>query len=254
MKIKLFYFLGFLFLVSCGPSRNLAYFSDLEQQAAFSDTLQREAKIQPDDLLGITISSLNPESNALFNRGVLTPTGTNLNPAASTPNEGYLVDENGFIDFPIIGKLKLGGLTKAEAKNKIIFELKDYLKDPIVNVRFLNFKVTVIGEVNKPSTFTIPNDKINILEALGLAGDMTAFGRRENVLIIREKDGVRNTVRVNLNSKDLLSSPYFNLQQNDIVYVEPDKAKAIQATVNPRNTTIIAATMSAIAIILSRIL
>src|SRR5688572_19522087 len=109
-------------------------------------------------------------------------------------------------------------------------EIKAHVKNPIVNIRFLNFKVTVIGEVNAPATFTVDTEKINVLEALGLAGDMTAFGKRDNVLIIREKEGVRSTARINLNNKDVLNSPFFYLQQNDIVYVEPENKSKVAET------------------------
>src|SRR5690606_2725158 len=126
------------------------------------------------------------------------------------------------------------------------FRLKEYVKDPIVNIRFLNFKVTVIGEVNNPATFTVATEKINVLEALGLAGDMTPYGKRENVLIIREKNGVRSATRFNLNEKDILSSPMYYLQQNDVVYVEPDKIKAVIASTNQRAFTIIGITTSVV--------
>src|SRR5690606_36116850 len=147
----------------------------------------------------------------------------------------YLVDENGYVDFPLIGSTKLSGLTKIEAKNLLIEKLNEHVKQPIVGIRFLNFKVTVLGEVNNPSSFIIPNDNVNILEALGLAGDLTVFGKRENVLLIREKENVRTTVRLNLNDKEILNSPYFWLQQNDIIYIEPDKARVAQADIKRSN-------------------
>src|SRR5690606_37286749 len=180
--------------------------------------------------LSITVTSLNAESNMLFNAGVLMPTGDTKNTVVSTPiNESYLVDKDGFINYPVIGKINLKGLTKQEAINKMSGLLTEYVQNPIINIRILNFKVTVLGEVQKPSSFIIPTEKVTSLEALGLAGDMTAYGRRENVLIIREKDGTRSTTRLNLNDKNVLSSPYFYLQQNDVIYVEPYKTKAIQS-------------------------
>jgi polysaccharide export outer membrane protein len=170
----------------------------------------------------------------LFNNVILPPTNSTSGIIASKVNEGYLVDKGGAINFPVIGKVTLAGLTKEEATEKMINEIKTHVKNPIVNIRFLNFKVTVIGEVNTPSTFEINSEKINVLEALGLAGDMTQFGNRDNVLIIREKDGVRTTARINLNNKEVLNSPYFYLQQNDIIYVEPaNKTKVAQT--NPGN-------------------
>jgi polysaccharide export outer membrane protein len=212
-----------LILLSSCYKRNLVYFSDLPASTPFNTPIKNynAPKIQPDDILSITVSSLNPESNVLFNN-VLLPTQGNTNVIADKIDEGYLVDKNGFINFPVIGKISLTGLTKEEATERMTSLIKEHVKNPIVNIRFLNFKVTVIGEVQEPATFTVATEKINILEALGLAGDMTAYARRENVLIIREKDGVRSTARINLNNKEVLSSPYFYLQQNDIIYVEPD--------------------------------
>jgi polysaccharide export outer membrane protein len=217
----------------------LVYFSDLPTTTDYNTPIKNYVapKIQPDDILSITVSSLNPESNVLFNNILLPNASGNTNVIADKLNEGYLVDKDGFINFPVIGKVTLVGLTKEQATEKMTGLIKEHVKNPIVNIRFLNFKVTVIGEVDKPATFTVATEKINVLEALGLAGDMTAYARRENVLIIREKDGVRSTARINLNNKDVLTSPYFYLQQNDIVYVEPDN-KVKTADTAPGNRLI----------------
>lgn len=226
-----------LVVFSSCSKRNLVYFSDLPENTDFKTPIKNYSapKIQADDILSITVSSLNPESNVLFNN-ILLPTASyaNAQVIASKIDEGYLVDKNGSINFPVIGKINLAGLTKEEATEKMTGLIKEHVKNPIVNLRYLNFKVTVIGEVAKPASFTVPTEKVNVLEALGLAGDMTEFGRRENVLIIREKDGVRSTARINLNNKDVLSSPYFYLQQNDVVYVEPNN-KVKNATNAPGN-------------------
>lgn len=222
--------------ISACSNRNLVYFSDLSTSAKNETPIQNyvQPKIQPDDLLSITVSSLNPESNVLFNNVILPPTNSTSGIIASRVNEGYLVDKSGAINFPVIGKVTLAGLSKEQAIEKMTNEIKTHVKNPIVNIRFLNFKITVIGEVNAPATFTIDTEKINVLEALGLAGDMTAFGKRDNVLIIREKEGVRSTARINLNNKEVLNSPFFYLQQNDIVYVEPEN-KAKVAETRPGN-------------------
>ena len=239
-------------LFSCSK-RNLVYFSDIDPFSDFTVTVgqSNEPRIQVDDLLSITVTSLNPESNMLFNVGVLMPSGDRANTVVSNPvNENYLVDKNGNINYPVIGLIKLEGLTKQEAVNKMSQLLNEYVKDPIINIRFMNFKVTVIGEVTNPNSFIIPTEKITVLEALGLAGDMTAYGKRENVLVIREKEGVRTATRINFNEKDVLNSPYFYLQQNDIVYVEPYKTKAIQADTNPVNVAIITSTISLLTIVI----
>jgi polysaccharide export outer membrane protein len=227
---------------SCAK-RNLIYFSDIEKEAEYSTkiTPTLEAKIQSGDLLRITVSSLNPESNLLFNAGVL-DTQTDLRQATNlvSLNQGYLVDKEGNINFPVIGKVRLGGMTKEESLDNMTKLIEEYVKDPIVNISFLNFKVTVIGEVTRPGTFTLTNDRITLLEALGLAGDMTQYGKRENVLIIRDENGVRKAVRLNLNNKEILNSPYYTLHQNDVIYVEPDKIKAILASTNQRSLSLFA--------------
>ncbi len=226
---KVLYFFVLLAFCSCSK-RNLVYLSDMSPSDANTPIKNYiSPKIQPDDILSIAVSSLSAESNVLFNN-VLLPASGGASMLANKLNDGYLVDKDGFINFPVIGKISLAGLSKEEAAEKMTEQIKAHVKNPIVNVRFLNFKITVIGEVNKPATFNTSTDKINVLEALGLAGDMTSFGRRENVLIIREKDGVRSTSRLNLNNKEVLSSPYYYLQQNDIVYVEPDNRVKVAAT------------------------
>jgi polysaccharide export outer membrane protein len=219
------------FVSSCSK-RNLVYFSDLPTSSSFEAPIKNysQPKIQPDDLLSITVSSLNAESNVLFNNVILPVNANAGGTIASKVNEGYLVDKSGAINFPVIGKIMLVGLTKEQATEKMTNEIKVHVKNPIVNIRFTNFKVTVIGEVKSPATFTIPTEKINVLEALGLAGDMTTFGKRENVLVIREQDGVRKAVRINLNNKEVLNSPFFYLQQNDIVYVEPENRSKLNET------------------------
>ncbi|GAB3809754.1 polysaccharide biosynthesis/export family protein [Spirosoma humi] len=258
MSRKITYLLILLGLTSCGAQRNLVYFSDLKGSTVYKIPGQSniEPAVQQNDLLGITVSSLSAESNNFFNNAVLPAAGnitTGIELSAKS-NEGYLVDKNGFINFPALGKIKLAGLTREQVTDKLTGILaENYIKSPIVNVRFLNFKVTVIGEVNRPSTFVVSTERINVLEALGLAGDMTGFGKRENVLVIREKDGERTMTRINLNNKEVLSSPYFYLQQNDIVYVEPDKARALQVSKRNVNLPIYLSIASIFAIVLTRI-
>ncbi|UOR04475.1 polysaccharide biosynthesis/export family protein [Hymenobacter aerilatus] len=250
--LRLLSFIAVLIAVSgCAADRNLVYFSNLKNSDEFQVPVTSvvSPKIQPDDLLSITVSSLNPESNVLFNNGVIPSTSGNLPATPTRIDNGYLVDANNNINFPVLGLIKLGGLTKEEATTKLTDAIRIHVKNPIVNIRFLNFKITVIGEVTRPASFTIPTERINILEALGLAGDMTAYGKRENVLIIREKDGLRTTTRVNLNDKNILSSPYFYLQQNDIVYVEPDKAKALQVSTRTYYLPIVLTAISVISIL-----
>lgn len=236
MKFYLSCFFALIMFVSCKSSQNLIYFSDLKE-AEYTTKVQNRTKprIQADDLLAINVSTLSPESNALFNSGVLQKAGTNTVATSTSNNENYLVDENGFINFPVIGQIQLAGLTKEEATEKLTVAINKFVRKPIVNVRFVDFKISVIGEVSRPSTYTVSTEKINLLQALALAGDLTVNGKRENVALIREKEGVRSVIRLNLNNKDMLNSPYFYLQQNDIVYVEPDRSKAAQANLSRNN-------------------
>lgn len=257
MKKTIFY-LFCLFLLSACAKRNLTYFSNLPEQAVYIENIENvpALKIKPDDLLDITVHSLNPEANALFNRGIIPTMGMGNeydNQSQSLQSQGYLVDQEGFIDFPILGKVKVGGFSKAEAKAKLVTLLEEYLKDPTVNIRYLNYQITVIGEVQRPSTLTISSEKINILEALGRAGDMTPYGKRDNVLVIREEEGVRTIARLNLNNKEVFDSPYFYLQQNDVVYVEPTKIRRPEFTNNLRIISIAISIVSVISLLLIRI-
>lgn len=263
MKSNIYsYFLFGIFLLilsSCAEKRNLTYFNDINDSTAFQQAIVKthEPRIQKGDILSITVSSLDPTSNAMFNTGTILQGSTSQLNTAGTTNigkEGYLVGNDGMINFPIIGKINLTGLTLTEAHTQMREELIKYVKDPIVNLRYLNFKVTVIGEVNRPSTFTVDNDRINVLEALGLAGDMTAFGRRENVLVIREANGTRYMERLDLSKSSTFSSPYFYLNQNDIVYVEPDVMKEKNVSRNPNTIPIFLAAISVITLVVSRFL
>lgn len=249
-------FLYLMCLTSCSK-RNLTYLDNLPEQAVYIEKVETISplKIKPDDLLRITVHSLNPDANALFNRGVIP---SSLESEGDTQSsgiqvQGYLVSREGYIDFPILGKINVGGLTKEEVKEKLISLLEEYLKNPTVNIRFMNYQITIIGEVNRPSVLTIQSERVNILEALGMAGDMTAYGKRENVLIIREEEGTRTMARVNLNHKEVLNSPYFYLQQNDIIYIEPTKSKRPEFANNLRIASIIISIISVVSLLLIRI-
>lgn len=254
IRDSIFCVLFLTLLNSCAPTRNITYLSDLKGTAEYSEEIKNktDSKIQPDDILSITVNSLNPESNVLFNNGVLqTIGGTGVTPTTSSRgSEGYLVDQKGTINFPVLGRVELAGLTKEQATNKMTDEIKKSVKNPIVNIRFLNFKVTVIGEVNRPSTYTVASERLSVIEALGLAGDLTPYGKRENILIIREQNGIRSTSRVNLTSTSILNSPSFYLQQNDIVYVEPVKTRALQTSVGLSYLSIASIVVSILSILL----
>ena len=205
----------------------MTYFFDPTDTVKYRRTVvdvQIEPKIQTDDILSITVNSINPEATMIFNDQNAVVKVNDVGSQASGLS-GYLVDSQGNIDFPMLGKLKVSGLGTQQIKDTLKIKLDRYLKDPIVNVRLQNFKITVLGEVNHPATFTIPSERITLLEALGRAGDMTIYAQRNKVLIIREKEGIREQARVDLQTKDFFNSPYYYLYKNDVVYVEPAKAK-----------------------------
>jgi polysaccharide export outer membrane protein len=230
----LLFSIGFvLALTSCVNTKKATYFNDIADTAMIAATNIPEPIINPNDLLSISVSSLDPQSTLMFNAPntpVATAAGGN---SALQQAVGYLVNRDGMIKFPILGEIKAQGLTKKELETNITRQLLDkkLLFDPIVNVRFLNYRVTVLGEVAHPGVINVPSEQISILEALGQAGDLTINGKRENVAIIRQhNDGTRTVNRLNLNSSNVLRSPYFFLQSNDVVYVEPDKAKTAAAS------------------------
>ena len=219
-------------LASCQSYKKVPY---LQDAGVVKDINQQEnlydAKIMPKDLLTIVVSCTSPELAVPFNLTVATPANAATASTQLTTQpvlQPYLVDNEGKINFPVLGELKVGGLTKREAEQLIIEKLKPYIKEtPIVTVRMVNYKISVLGEVARPGTFTISNEKVNLLEALAMAGDMTVWGVRDNVKLIREgADGKQEIVTLDLNKAETILSPYYWLQQNDIVYVTPNKAKS----------------------------
>ena len=222
-------FLGLSLLVSsCGLNRELAYFKGQQDTTLTMAQHSFEPTIQIGDILFVGISSSDPASSMQFNSVNAVPAnnaaGAGLMAQSVTP--GLLVDIEGYIQLPKIGKLRVRGLTKSELSHAIQIALLPYLKDPIVTIRFMNYRVTVLGEVVRPMTISVSNERISVLEALGMSGDLTAYGNRNNVLIIHENEGKKEFHRVNLNKMELFRSPHFYLQSNDVVYVEPNKAKA----------------------------
>jgi len=212
-----------LLLHGCIPHEKLVNFygespSELLKAQYVQDV--KKMLIQSDDILSITVSTFDSTTAKLFNNPVR-PSAND----GSFIGQGYLVDMDGFIEFPVLGKIKLQGLTRDEAKNHIKTKLLTYLRDPVVEVRFLNLHVSVMGEVQRPGLYTFPDEHFTVLEALTMAGDMTNFADRENIMIIREYDKVREFGKVDLSSARAFESHYFYLAQNDIVYVKPLKQK-----------------------------
>ncbi|MCL7763373.1 polysaccharide biosynthesis/export family protein [Polaribacter sp. Z014] len=242
IKVKIAILLVVLGLSSCVSNKDIAYFQfDEIDQSKVSNKF--ETVFKPDDLLQITISSDDIEATKPFNLPAVTY-ATTTNAVIGTPKQqSYLIDSKGEIDFPILGKLKLGGLSREAALQLLKGKLSpDYVANPTINISIANFKVTVYGDVKKPGTFTIPNERVSILDAIGLAGDLNISGKRDNVLVIREENNKKVKYRVNLLSNKTLTSPVFYLQQNDVVYVEHNKARIQSASSNSNTSLFISVT------------
>jgi len=243
------------FTTACVNTRKAIYFDGLNDATISSNTPIPESIIQKNDLLSISVSSLNPEASAIFNIPNVSNVATIGPSIGNNVMLGYLVSSDGTIQFPILGSIKAAGLTKEQFKasiNKKLIDLK-LLTDPIVSVRFLNFRVTVLGEVKNPAVISVPNEKISFLEAIGLAGDLTIYAKRDNILVIREEDGNKTIKRMNLNSNELLSSPYYYLKSNDIVYVEPNKSRVASAGRGQQWVPAVLSGLSLVAIVLDRL-
>lgn len=228
-----------ILLTACASPREVLYLQDIAPLKQQEIEQKYEVIIHNDDLLSIMVNSKDPELAIPFNMPMVTyQLGTNGGAIGQQRVLGYLVDANGDIDFPILGKIHAEGLTRQQLTDLIKGKLtkEDLIKDPIVTVQFLNFKVSVMGEVSRPGSFNITGDRITLLEALSMAGDLTIYGKRNRVAVIREHEGVRTILYHDLRSSDIFRSPCYYLQQNDIVYVEPNRAKAGQSGINQNNS------------------
>ncbi len=245
-----------IFFTSCNATKNVVYFENLKDTTFYSGNSETQFLIEPNDILGISISSLNAEASAIFNPTSNTNIKSTTVTGASTESGGYLVNPDGTIQLPVLGYVTAGGLTKKQLKDNItsLILSKKLLVSPLVEIRFLNYEVTVLGEVGKPTVITVPNEKISMLKAIGLAGDLTIYGKRENVLLIREENGQKKIRHINLNSRNFFNSPFYYLQPNDVVYVAPNKNKINQGTKNPQLIPVILSGLSVVVIILDRIL
>ena len=245
---KLIYYLVVLtvfFVSGCTSKKKMVYF---QGNAAIKPDVNKSYTpvFQADDFLSITVMGLDPESVKPFNMPVTSVSSSNQGGyITGIPSlYGYLIDANGMIDFPVIGKVKISGLERLAAIELLKEKLKAYVNNPTINIRILNYKITLLGEVKNPGTFNIPNERITLLEGLGLAGDLNITALRKNVLVIRSTDGVKTETRVDLTSKDLFSSPVYYLHQNDIVYVEQNRAKINSSVVNASNVSLIVSVIS----------
>ena len=238
MKNLIYYLILLLTMFSCKPKENMVYM-EKEKNIAESKINQAVfygAHIQSGDVLDIKVTAFDENAVRPFNlysmNNSTSPGQMNGQTAQFAP-QGYLVDNEGFIYFPVLGKLYIKGMTLAQLRADLEKRLLTYLAEPLVSIKQLNFNITVLGEVKKPGQYTNPSDKITVLQALGLAGDMTDYGNRTNVKLIREEEGVSKTYVIDFTDKNITSSPYYYMQQNDVLYVEPDMIKKKSANIDP---------------------
>lgn len=234
-------FLGIMFS-SCGNTRHLTYLQGQFDTARLSQINVSDPVIQKGDILSVIVYSDNPQATAIYNQSLITTNSGGSGGGNSSGNEGvssggfsgaspttagYLVDEQGNIQFQGLGVLHVEGLTRGGLREVLDSKLKEFLKNPYYTIRFLNYKFTMLGEVARQGVYGIPGDHINLLEAIGMAGDLTFYGRRDNILVIRVNNGKREYARLDLTKPEVMASPYFYLQQNDVVYVEQSRKKVV---------------------------
>lgn len=220
-----------LFMAGCGSSKDVPYFTNIDSISLAASRGLYDAHIMPKDQLTITVITIDPQASTPFNLTVQNALSTSGQLSTGGGSlQGYLVDNDGFINFPVIGKIHVAGLTKTECEDLIKSKVQPYLaksENPIVTVTMASYRVTVMGEVATPKVVPVSTEKMSVLEAIASAGDLTIYGRRDNILLIREDaTGEKHHVRLNLNDANLINSPYYYLQQNDIIYVQPNRVKA----------------------------
>jgi len=261
--LYLFVFLLSFQLISCSSTQKIKYFQDIPDSGALKNLAKAEYKepqIQIDDIINIGFQTLDVKATAALNSGnvpsaasgssLITVGGSGMNQQVVS---GYLVDKAGNVTIPVLGDVHIAGLTTTQARELLTKKALDYFKDITVTVRFVNFKINISGEVVRPGTYIIPNEKVSILDALSLAGDMTIFGKRENVLLIREQaDGTKIPYRINLKKSDIFKEPYFYLKQNDYIYVEPASSKVASTDASQARTfAIISSALSVLIVLFS---
>ncbi|ATP57968.1 sugar transporter [Pedobacter ginsengisoli] len=255
---KSFYLIAaILFMSSCGVKyKSVPYFQDLPVDSVLTEQISNKTvlKIEKNDILAITVSSLNPEASAIFNLGNTSSSQGNgsssIDPMLTA--NGFAVDQEGAIQLPLIGDIKVEGLTTIKARELIQNKLLAYLKEPVVSLRLVNFKVNVLGDVARPGVYPIQNERVTVSEAISMAGDLNITAVRTNVLLIREKQGKREYIRLNMQSKELFNSPYYYMQNNDLLYVQPGNAKYASVDSSYRNVSIILSALSVLALLISR--
>lgn len=248
-----------LTLVSCSTKRSpLTYFENIDEFTEPAPTGDYLAKIQPGDELFITVTSTIQETTALYNLPLVNPaTNALLNVYQTPQQQTYIVDSDGCITAPILGKVHVAGLTTEQIRDKITAEIEKDVNDALVRVELVNFKVDVAGEVARPGTIKITSPRFSILDALSAAGDLTVYGERDNILVIREENGKKITGRINLNDAETLNSPFYYVKQNDYIYVEPNDIRKANSKYNQDNAfklSVISTIVSAASVIASLVI
>jgi len=247
-NLLLFVMVSVIFFSSCVSKKDIVYFqNDAIDQEKVSNSYM--TIIKPDDLLLITITAADTEAVRPFNLSAVASATSSNSAAGVAQQQLYLVDSKGEIDFPILGKLKIGGLSRDKAIELMVQKLSpSYIKNPNINIKIANYKISVFGDVNKPGSYTLPNERITILEAIALAGDLRISGQRNNILVIREEENKKVKYVIDIRSNELFTSPVYYLQQNDVVYVEPNRATSQSASSNSTTSLFISITGILIAI------
>jgi len=257
IKKTILLFLGCLLLSSCVSRKKIAYFQNVSE-VNLDDTQTYQPAFKPDDLLMIIVSAPDTEAAIPFNLPAVSVMGANnasIDLAQSQVQfQTYLVDKEGYVQLPVIGAFKIGGLSREVAVSGLVNTLKKYIKNPIVNIRIMNYKISVWGEVMQPGTFVINSERITLPEALSKAGDLTVYGLRDKILVIREIDGKRTHNFVDITKADFINSPFYYLTQNDLVYVEPNKTKINSSAVGPNISIIISAASVILSVVVALLL
>jgi len=253
IRILLISILAIVMTTSCASRKNIVYFQDEPIEKGLLKLEPEQLIYKSDDILIINVSAFDQETIAPFNLTVVSSNSSNLTGIQGQLQlQTYLVDYNGNIEFPVLGTIKVAGLTRTELTALLTERISEYANNPIINIRLANFTVTILGEVSNPGMFTIQDERITIVEAIGLARDLTIYGERKNVLLIREIDGKKKFTKIDLTSINTVNAPTYYLQQNDVIYVEPNKSKVRSSSYNPNTGIVISAvgTLAAIAAII----
>lgn len=254
-SFKLLVVAAVVLLASCGTQKkSILYLQDAVADQPETISNQYELKIKPSDILGVTVNSRYAELAAPFNLNATSYQGTTTTgKVGGNQTQGQVVDDAGFISMPVLGKIKAAGMTRSELASDIEQRLitGGHIKDPVVNIQFLNFKINVLGEVGRPGEFAINSDRVTLFDALSMAGDITDYGVKERITVIREQNGQRTIAYLDATSTDVFKSPYYYLQQNDIIIVDPDEVKQSNVNVNQKGRNTLSTVTSILSIVMT---